>query len=501
MSVFPFVLLNVPASLLAVEWHPWDTWIVITAALAAMSCTLPGVWLVLRQQSMMGDALSHTALPGVVLAFLFGQWLHSSGWITEAGLAAIEPVLLVSGAMLIGILTAVLTESVQKLGRVEGNAALGVVFTSLFALGLLLIRYSADNIHLDPDCVLFGQLELAVWETVPVFGWDIPLAALTNGGLLVLNGILLMLFFKELRIAAFDPELATSLGIGATWTHYLLMGVTAATVVTAFTSVGSILVVAILIVPAACSQIVCDRLPTMIFVSLGIAGASAALGHLMAKTLPAMIFSRLGFPDVLDAGTPGMMAVACGLFFITVLFLSPQNGIIGRFTSRLMLNFKMAKDDVLATLYRFEESQRPLPNTPAAVHREAAWITPLTWKVVLWRLKLTGLISGDETLKLTPTGHHQAALLVRSHRLWESYLHKHFQLEGDSLHESADRVEHFLDRDLQSQLDAELDSPHVDPQGKSIPIVTPEPVKPGDSSTRSETKPSADRSQDSADRS
>jgi len=469
MNVSSFIVLPPPFPLLGLEWHVWDTWIVITAVLAALSCTLPGVWLVLRQQSMMGDALSHTALPGTVLAFLFGNFLHTSGWISAAGLKAVEPLLLTGGAILIGVLTAILTESVQKLGQVEGNAALGVVFTSLFALGLLLIRLLADDIHLDPDCVLFGQLELAVWETVPVFGISVPTAVLNNGALFLFNGLLMMLFFKELRLAAFDPGLATSLGIHAVWIQYLLMGITAATVVTAFTTVGSILVVAILIVPAACSQLVCQRLGSMVVVSLGIAAFSAALGHLFAKTLPALIFAPLGFSDVQDAGTPGMMAVACGLIFVLLLVFSPQNGLLGRWLSRMSLTFKMATDDILATLYRFEESPDPQGVSLGEVHQNAAWIRPLTWNTVLWQLRRRGLVTGRERLRLTPTGLEQAAMVVRSHRLWESYLHKHFQLESGSHHGSADRVEHYLDYELQSQLDAELDSPDVDPQGKSIP--------------------------------
>lgn len=461
------------AGLLALEWYPWDTWIVITAALAAMSCTLPGLWLVLRQQSMMGDALSHTVLPGVVMSFLFGQWLHSSGWISSTQLTAFEPILLVSGAIVIGVLTAVLTEAVQKLGRVESNAALGVVFTSLFAIGLLLIRLTADNIHIDPDCVLFGQLELAVLNTVSVFGIDVPVAALTNGALLLVNSLLVFLFFKELRIAAFDPAMATSVGINASMVHYLMTGMTAAAVVTAFTSVGSILVVAILIVPAASALLLSDRLPRVIAISLLIAAVSAGLGHLMAKTLPAMIFSRLGFPDVHDAGTPGMVAGACGLFFVLALFFSPQSGLIGRWLGRLAFTFKMATDDVLATLYRFAEGPDHRGASVKEVHQNAAWIPRWVWTLVLWRLRSQGLITGQRDLQLTAAGLEQAGTLVRSHRLWESYLHKHFQLEDASLHESADRVEHFLDRDLQSQLDAELDSPEVDPQGKSIPSGDP----------------------------
>ncbi|HWL09900.1 MAG TPA: metal ABC transporter permease, partial [Planctomicrobium sp.] len=256
-------LLNpiIPVPFLATwAWEPWDTWIVVLGAIVAMSCTLPGIWLVLRQQSMMGDALSHTALPGVVITFLGAQWAVTVGLITPETMSALEPMLLAGGAVAIGIVTALLTECIQRYGRVEANAALGVVFTTLFAAGLLLLRLKADNVHIDPDCVLFGQLELAVWDTVKVAGYDVPRAVLSNLFLLLLNGFLTVLFFKELRLAAFDPEQATSLGINARVVNYCLMAMTAVTLVMAFTSVGSILVVAILIVPAACGWLSCERL-------------------------------------------------------------------------------------------------------------------------------------------------------------------------------------------------------------------------------------------------
>ena len=154
------------------QWSVADTKIAFTAAVVAMSCAVPGVWLVLRQHSMMGDALAHTALPGVVIAFLVAHWLGQD----EEGTAALHGVLVV-GAVVVGILTAVVTELVQKLGRVESGTALGVVFISFFAFGLFLLVLKADSVHIDPDCVLFGLLENVPWER------GIPRAALVNGGL------------------------------------------------------------------------------------------------------------------------------------------------------------------------------------------------------------------------------------------------------------------------------------------------------------------------------
>jgi manganese/zinc/iron transport system permease protein len=317
--------------------------------------------------------------------------------------------------------------------------------------------------------VLFGQLELTVWETVSFLGVDVPLAALTSAGLLLFNLLLLALFFKELRAATFDAAMATSLGIPAGLIHYLLMGITAATVVMAFKSVGSILVVAILIVPAACGMLMCERLITLILVSLAVAAGSAALGHVLAKVLPPLIFGPLGFPQVTDAGTPGMMAVACGLFFVLFLLISPRQGLISRAIARVRLTLKMAADDILASLYRKQEGVAEGTSLRKDVRRETAWIGPWTWSLAVWILQRRGWVQGQSDLALTPAGIEQASTLVRSHRLWESYLHKHFSLSDAELHGSAHLVEHFLDRDLQTQLDQELDSPPLDPHGKSIP--------------------------------
>lgn len=456
-------------NLAAVAWQSADVWIMVTAAVAAMSCTLPGVWLVLRQQSLMGDALSHTALPGLVIAFLLTNALRASGWISPETQKTVEPLILAGGAVAMGILTAVLTELVRKLGRVESSAALGVVFTSLFALGLFLLRLLADDVHIDTACVLFGQLELVVLESVNLGGMRVPVAVLSNGVLLLINGALLLLFFKELRLAAFDPEMATATGISAGVSHYLLMGVTAATVVLAFESVGSILVIALLIVPAACGVLLCDRLGWLIAVSLGVAAASAVLGHFLARTLPPLIFGPLGFPEVQDAGTPGMMAVACGLIFFGCLLFSPRTGLVSRWGQRRLLQFRMAADDVLATLFRFQEQPDSGAPTPEAVRSQTAWIGPLTRWLTMSRLRRSGLVTGEATLALTDAGRVRAGELVRSHRLWETYMHKHFDLPEDHLHRSAHVVEHYLDPQLQAELAEELDSPRTDPHGKEIP--------------------------------
>ena len=141
-------------------WAWIDTWIVVTGALAAMACALPGCFLLLRRQSMMGDAISHTSLLGIVAAFFTSHWLVKVGVISASTEPSIRHAAMCLGAVIVGVLSAWLAEALQKLGNVESSAALGVVFTSLFALGLLLIRAIADDVHIDPDCVLYGTIEI-----------------------------------------------------------------------------------------------------------------------------------------------------------------------------------------------------------------------------------------------------------------------------------------------------------------------------------------------------
>jgi len=300
-------------------WLPIDTWILVVGALAAMACALPGNFLVLRKMSMMGDAISHAVLPGLAIAFIVTQARASLTMFIAAGI--------------VGVLTAVFTQWGNRFGKVDGGASMGIVFTTLFAIGLLLIVRAADHVDLDPGCVLYGAIEFTPLDVVwrpDFFGnvLEVPRAALVLAGVCLLNGLFVILFFKELRISSFDPELATTLGINANLMHYLLMTVVAITTVAAFEAVGSIIVIAMLIVPAACAHLLTDRLWMMVLWSLVFAVLSAVLGHVSALLLPGW----LGLPaEQLDStSTSGMMAVAAGALFAVVLLFAPRYGVLPR---------------------------------------------------------------------------------------------------------------------------------------------------------------------------
>ena len=376
-------------------------------------------------------------------------------------------------------MTALLTELVQKLGRVDSGAALGVVFTWFFALGLFLLRLAADSAHIDPDCVLFGQLEAAIWDE------GIPTAVWVNGTALVINLALILMCYKELMLSAFDPALATSQGISANLMHYGLMGATAMTVVAAFESVGSILVVGLLIIPAATAQLLTTRLRAMLILSVVLAGFSGMVGHILARTVPGMLLPQFGLPNVEDVQTSGMVPIVAALLFVAAWLFAPHQGLLGTLLSQARLSIRIAGDDLLGLLYRMEERHLTgaAKMAPALVAQRLGLGKSLTWLSIRSLLRREMLTLDGEAFQLTDRGRTTARSLVRSHRLWETYLQKHFALPHDHLHAPAHRAEHYIDSSLRSELSDELASPEQDPHGRTIP-------NPGDdSNVREEIRP------------
>jgi len=285
-------------------WSELDTWIVITGALTAMACAVPGVFLLLNKQSMLGDAISHAVLPGLAIGFLI------------SGTRDTFPMLL--GAALAGVFTGVVSGMIERRGHVEAGASLGVVFCSLFALGLILIRLAANHVDIDPGCVLYGSLELAVIDSASV-----PRIVWQSGAILALNLILAGVFFKELQLSAFDPRFAKASGIPAGWLQQGLTVITALTTVVAFESVGSILVIAMLIVPGATAMLLSRSVTGVLIGSLAVALCSAVVGHLLAISIgPVFLTLLTGHRNLGSLSSAGMMAVCAGLIFFTILALA-----------------------------------------------------------------------------------------------------------------------------------------------------------------------------------
>jgi manganese/zinc/iron transport system permease protein len=279
----------------------------IIAAVTAAACALPGVFLVLRRMAMMSDAISHSILLGIVIGFFVVESTTSP--------------FLIFFAAAVGLLTVVLVESLQRTGLVREDAAIGIVFPLLFSIGVILISRYAGNVHLDLDAVLLGELAFAPFDRVQIGGWDLgPKGLWVMGTILVLNLALIVAFFKELKLATFDPALAASLGFAPALLHYGLMSAVSVTAVGAFDAVGSILVVALMIGPPAAAYLLTDDLKRMIGLSVLIGVVSSILGYWLAHWL--------------DASIAGAMATTIGIVFLGVLLFAPARGLVAQVRRR-----------------------------------------------------------------------------------------------------------------------------------------------------------------------
>jgi len=295
------------------EFVPLSLPPILIGILAAIACALPGNFLVLRKQALIGDAISHVVLPGIVLAFLVTQALDAWSMLLGAGAAALFAVVMI--------------DVIKRVSRIEVGAIMGVVFTTLFALGVLLLEQSsASSVHLDVEHALMGNLESLIW--LEARGWASLLDPVALAGLppelhrlaltLVLIVALLIIFWRPLTLSTFDEGYAESLGLPVRAISLGLVMVAALAAVTAFDAVGSIIVIAMFICPAAAARLMTDRLRSQIWWSVGFATLSASLGYVLAGYGPLWI----GLEDSVSAA--GMIAAVSGLILALTAVFGPK---------------------------------------------------------------------------------------------------------------------------------------------------------------------------------
>jgi len=412
-------------------------WIVLTAMTVNVGCAILGCYLILRKLSLMGDALSHAVLPGLVIAVIL------------SGSMGILPLFI--GAALVGFLTTFLIQTLHQYGRVPSDASMGIVFTALFALGVVLVKKYLGGLHFDFGCIYEGALEFVPFAE-RVMGLPRPL--FTSLVMLLVNLAFVLLFWKELKVSSFDPAMATSMGFSATTMHYLLLMLVSITTVASFEAVGAILVVAVLIVPAATAHLLTDRLGPMVAVACLVGVISAILGY--------------GAAVYWDTNIAGMITVACGAIYTVAVLFSPKYGLVSAMIQNLRMTLSVLREDLLAMLYRIEEfgNQRQLTTSEARAALSDRWLS--SWGI--YQLVRSAQVARHgKFLQLTDKGRDAARQLVRSHRLWEAYLVEHWGMPLDHVHEPAHRVEHYLDEEMRQEIEAKLDSSAQDPHGREIP--------------------------------
>ncbi len=413
--------------LLDILQETWAVRALIASSLVGLMCGVLGCFIVLRNMSLVGDALAHAILPGVVGAYLVVGY-SALGFFT--------------GSVLAGLITAVGITWIQHRVQTKNDAAIGIVFTAMFSIGVMGISYISRNqgVHLDLKDFLFGNV-LGVADT------DLILTALVT--IYVLLSV--VVFFRYLFVTTFQPVIAQTMGISTRLIHYFLMLLLSFAVVAALQTVGVILVVAMLITPAATALLLSSKLQRVLVLAAGIGLLAAVSGFILA---------------VLLETTPGpAMAVTATLLYLIAVIFSPQKGLLAKAWRKQKLHWRIGQEDILKALYRvYLDKQAPKQD----VIQERLSINSITWRQQLSRLRQRGLLQVN-TLDLTDQGKTAAEKLVRAHRLWETYLADRVGLSKLQIHEDAEKYEHLLTEEMLDAVDETLGFPSVDPHGSPIP--------------------------------
>ncbi|WP_319381366.1 metal ABC transporter permease [Thiomicrorhabdus sp.] len=261
-----------------------DLWILATAFLVAASCSMVGVFLILRRQALLGDAISHSVLLGIVLAYLLS--------------GSRDLFVMLTGAVVIGLITAWLSDTLHRFGRIQADASIGIIFTLFFALGVILISLYAGQIDLDQECVLYGEIAFVPFDTVYFGGMEngVELGPRAFWTILVVFAIVLisiLLTFQRLQTVSFHPSLAASLGINILFWHYFLMTLVSMTTVASFDAVGAILVVALLVIPASSAYLLAKSLKGMLWIAFTYSQFAVVIGYAVAYWLDSSISASI----------------------------------------------------------------------------------------------------------------------------------------------------------------------------------------------------------------
>jgi len=436
-----FVLLNPPTTfeLLIEFWQFNDMnvlWVLMGSILLGVSASVIGSFAFLRRRSLIGDALAHAALPGVMMAFLLFQTR--------------DPLVMFLGAVISSFIGFFIIDWLPKNTKTKPDAALAITLSFFFALGLMLLSFiqgmEVEN-KSGLDKILFGQAAAMTQE-------DINLLMVVTVFIL----ITVILFFQKFRLIAFNTSYAQSLGMAVKRYELLLALLIVMSVVVGLQLVGVVLMAAVLLTPVAAARFWSDKLTSILILAGSLGAISAIISTQISYLAPAM-----------PTG-PWMVVSLASLFFLSLLF-APNKGLVKRYLQQTQLRQKVAEENILRTLYKlwertdFEKNDFNMGDIQSLRTMPTHHLQNTLKK--LCRRKL--LTSSSRGFRLTDSGLEQATLLTRRHRLWENYLNEHLELTPDQVHSQAERIEHILTAEQEKQLEEELKNSQQDPHGNVIP--------------------------------
>lgn len=414
-------------------------WVLLGTVLLGLSAGALGCFTVLRQRALVGDAVAHSVLPGVCLAFIVTGDKN--------------PIALLIGSVIFGWISLVVMDYLVRNTRISADASIGMVLSVFFGFGVMLLTYiqSSGNVNQSGlDAFLFGNAASMLREDVLLFG-----------AISVMVLVALLSLFKELRLISFDPEYAQILGYPIKRMEVVLATLLVVTITAGLQAVGVVLMASMLIIPAATARYWTDSLAVMLAISAAVGGISAISGTFVS-------YAASGMP------TGPWMVLTAALLFGLSFFFAPARGELQLWLRRRRQQQKINEENIMKTLYKLEEKDK-----------NQVRVRPVRELLKARRMQTRRMKAGLRSLReqhfvqyydgqpggylLTEAGREQARRVVRVHRLWELYLTRKLDIAGDHVHDDAESMEHVITPELEQDLLRMLDFPEKDPHEKEIP--------------------------------
>ena len=411
-------------------------YVVLGVMLLGASTAVVGTFTFLRKKSLVGDAVAHSVLPGICLAFIFSQVRH--------------PLVLLSGAFLSGWLSILSIDFISKKSRIKADAAIAIVLTVFFGVGIMLLSYiqsTGNAAQSGIDHFLFGQAAALV-------GNDVIMLAIVC----VVLVLVVWFLFKEFSIVSFDAAYATSLGLPVRSLEFILSTLTVVAIAVGIQAVGVVLMAAMLITPAAAARYWTNKLYYMVALAAGFGALSGLFGSYVSYSAPKM-----------PTG-PWIIIAITMIAFVSMTF-APERGFFFKWLRKRRKENNTMEENILKIFFHLGEQENNLSTVRSITDLQARrYFEESKMRAGLKRLcREDKVVETENGWKLTKNGLEESKRIAKLHRLWEMYMSKFLKIPADHVHEGAESLEHFFTPELEAMLEEELDFPETDPHNKPIP--------------------------------
>ena len=412
--------------------------VTIGTMILGATAAMVGSFSFLRKKALVGDAIAHSILPGVCLAFMLS--------------GSKDPLVLIVGAFITGWLSLIIIDGISRTTKLKNDAAIGIVLSVFFGFGILLltsIQQSGNAAQSGLDKFLFGKAASLTQYDILVFS--------SIGIVLIL---VVLLFYKEFKLISFNPDYAKVIGLPVKFLEFILATITVLAVAVGIQAVGVVLMAALLITPASGARFWTHRLGTMIFIAMVFGAISGFFGSFISYVAPSM--------------PTGPWVVMC-LSFLTIgsIWFAPKRGMLAKYRVQHQKQKKILKENVLKLFYHIGEKENDF-HAERSIEQllKTRDLRPTELKKGLHLLKSENTVRNkDDKWLITAKGLNEAIRIIRLHRLWEMYLNQRLKLEPDHVHNDAEAIEHIITPEIERQLEKELNYPTKDPHQSIIPYI------------------------------